>query len=120
MLAKIRHFVNFETLMSIYHAIFGSHLRRKIGVWKLKICANAEMACHMLLYVKVKFCYEDYSSYEKKDDSSIIGEIENNEERVDQERSNKGVKHKHVSAAAGFETVNTKGQTFKEDYCEQE
>ncbi|XP_065660069.1 uncharacterized protein LOC136084005 [Hydra vulgaris] len=32
------------------------------------------MACHMLLYVKVKFCYEDYSSYEKKDDSSIIGE----------------------------------------------
>ena len=24
------------------------------------------MACHMLLYVKVKFCYEDYKSYEEK------------------------------------------------------
>ena len=24
------------------------------------------MACHMLLYVKVKFCYEDYRSHEKK------------------------------------------------------
>ena len=33
MLAKIRHYVNFETLLSIYHAIFGSHLRYACQVW---------------------------------------------------------------------------------------
>ena len=33
MLAKIRHFVNLETLISIYHAIFGSHLRYACQIW---------------------------------------------------------------------------------------
>ena len=33
MLAKIRHYVNFETLLSIYHAIFSSHLRYACQVW---------------------------------------------------------------------------------------
>ena len=33
MLAKIRHYVNFETLLSIYHAIFASHLRYACQVW---------------------------------------------------------------------------------------
>ena len=33
MLAKIRHYVNLETLINIYHAIFGSHLRYACQVW---------------------------------------------------------------------------------------
>ena len=33
MLAKVRHYVNFETLLSIYHSIFGSHLRYACQVW---------------------------------------------------------------------------------------
>ena len=33
MLAKVRHYVNFETLLSIYHSIFGSHLRYARQVW---------------------------------------------------------------------------------------
>jgi hypothetical protein len=33
MLSKIRHFVNLETLLNIYHAIFGSHLRYACQVW---------------------------------------------------------------------------------------
>ena len=33
MLAKIRHFVNLETLTNIYHAIFASHIRYACQVW---------------------------------------------------------------------------------------
>ena len=33
MLAKIRHFVNYETLLNIYHAIFGSHMGYGCQVW---------------------------------------------------------------------------------------
>ena len=33
MLAKIRHFVTLESLLNIYHAIFGSHLRYACQVW---------------------------------------------------------------------------------------
>ena len=33
MLAKIRHFVNFNTVNSIYHAIFSSHLRYACQIW---------------------------------------------------------------------------------------
>ena len=33
MLSKIRHYVNYETLINIYHAIFGSHLRYGCQVW---------------------------------------------------------------------------------------
>ena len=33
MLAKIRHFVNLETLINIYHAIFASHIRYACQVW---------------------------------------------------------------------------------------
>ena len=33
MLAKVRHYVNFETLINIYHAIFGSHLRYACQIW---------------------------------------------------------------------------------------
>ena len=33
MLAKIRHFVNYETLINIYHAIFASHLTYACQVW---------------------------------------------------------------------------------------
>ena len=33
MLAKVRHFVNHETLINIYHAIFASHLRYACQVW---------------------------------------------------------------------------------------
>ena len=35
MLSKIRHYVNYETLLSIYHAIFNSHLRYGCQVWGL-------------------------------------------------------------------------------------
>ena len=30
---KVRHYINFETLQSIYHSIFGSHLRYVCQVW---------------------------------------------------------------------------------------
>ena len=33
MLSKIRHFVNFNTLKSIYHAILESHLNYSLTVW---------------------------------------------------------------------------------------
>ena len=33
MLAKIRHYVNFETTINIYHAIFGCHLRYACQIW---------------------------------------------------------------------------------------
>ena len=33
MLAKIRHYVDFETAINIYHAIFGSHLRYACQIW---------------------------------------------------------------------------------------
>ena len=33
MLAKIRHFVNLETLTNIYHAIFASHIRYACQIW---------------------------------------------------------------------------------------
>ena len=33
MLAKIRHYVNLETLINIYHTIFASHLRYACQVW---------------------------------------------------------------------------------------
>ena len=33
MIAKIRHYVNFETLLCIYHAIFGCHLQYACQVW---------------------------------------------------------------------------------------
>ena len=35
MLSKIRHFVSYETLVIIYHAIFGSHLRYGCQIWAL-------------------------------------------------------------------------------------
>ena len=35
MLTKIRHFVNFKTLKSIYHTIFESHLNYFLLVWVL-------------------------------------------------------------------------------------
>ena len=52
MMAKVRHYVNFETLINIYHAIFGSHLRYACQVWgqtktkslcKLKTLQNRAM-----------------------------------------------------------------------------
>ena len=33
MLAKVRHFVNLETLTNIYHAIFASHIRYSCQTW---------------------------------------------------------------------------------------
>ena len=33
MLAKIRHFVNLDTLINIYHAIFASHIRYACHIW---------------------------------------------------------------------------------------
>ena len=33
MLSKLRHYVNFETLLNVYHSIFGSHLRYACQVW---------------------------------------------------------------------------------------
>ena len=35
MLSKVRHFVNYETLLNIYHAIFNSHIRYGCQVWGL-------------------------------------------------------------------------------------
>ena len=33
LLAKVRHYVSFETLLNIYHAIFGSHIRYACQIW---------------------------------------------------------------------------------------
>ena len=42
MLAKIRHYVNKETLLSIYHAIFSSHLMYGCQIWgnSSNLCTN--------------------------------------------------------------------------------
>ena len=36
MLSKIRHYVTYETLLSIYHTIFHSHLRYACQIWGLR------------------------------------------------------------------------------------
>ncbi|XP_065650438.1 uncharacterized protein LOC136078586 [Hydra vulgaris] len=33
MLAKLRHYVNLETLLNLYHVIFGSHIRYTCQIW---------------------------------------------------------------------------------------
>ena len=48
MLSKIRHFVNFNTLKSIYHAILESHLNCLLPVW----AQNANWIIRLLVLQK--------------------------------------------------------------------
>ena len=43
LLAKVRHYVNYETILNIYHAIFGSHIGYACQVWGQNINSHNKL-----------------------------------------------------------------------------
>ncbi|MBY0580283.1 MAG: reverse transcriptase family protein, partial [Rickettsiales bacterium] len=64
MLAKVRHYVNFETLLSIYHSIFGSHLRYACQVWgqSKTVCLSRIVSLQNRAVRIIHFCPRYFST----------------------------------------------------------